>query len=207
VLTQFSDPASTRRSTLAGYVSVARVYAAGRLDADSEGLLLLTDDGPLKHRLLNPRFGHRRTYWVQVEGDPSDSDLAPLRAGVLVQGERTRPAEVSCIAPPPVWERQPPVRFRASIPVTWISLTLTEGRNRQVRRMTAAIGFPTLRLVRYSMEHLTIDGLAPGQWRDLHEDELRALIRKVDADGPHRARGALPSTPTGNPRRGRRSPW
>jgi len=180
VLTQFTDAAGTGRKTLKDFVSVPGVYAAGRLDADSEGLLLLTDDGDLQHRLLDPKFGHRRTYWVQVEGAPTEEALAPLRAGVLVQGEMTLPAEVSLLGfDPPVPPRDPPVRFRAAIPTTWISLTLTEGRNRQVRRMTAAIGFPTLRLVRWSMEALTIEGLAPGEWRSFNAAELTSLRAAV----------------------------
>lgn len=180
VLTQFTDAAGTGRKTLKDFVSVPGVYAAGRLDADSEGLLLLTDDGDLQHRLLDPKFGHRRTYWVQVEGAPSEVALAPLRAGVLVQGEMTLPAEASLLGfDPPIPPRDPPVRFRAAIPTTWISLTLTEGRNRQVRRMTAAIGFPTLRLVRWSMEALALDGLKPGEWRSLNTAELTSLRAAV----------------------------
>ncbi len=179
VLTQFTDRTVPPRPTLADFIRVPGVYAAGRLDADSEGLLLLTDDGPLKHRLLTPAFGHRRTYWVQVEGAPDAAALAALRSGVTIQGERTRPAEVCEIAVPDLPARVPPVRYRASIPTAWLELTLTEGRNRQVRRMTAAAGFPTLRLVRWSMENLTLAGLQPGQWRDLTGTELVTLKRKL----------------------------
>jgi 23S rRNA pseudouridine2457 synthase len=179
VLTQFTDRTVPPRPTLADFVRVRGVYAAGRLDADSEGLLLLTDDGPLKHRLLTPSFGHRRTYWVQVEGSPDAAALAALRSGVTIQGDRTRPAEVREIAAPDLPTRVPPVRYRASIPTAWLELTLTEGRNRQVRRMTAAVGLPTLRLVRWSMENLTLAGLQPGQWRDLTGAELAALQRKL----------------------------
>lgn len=179
VLTQFTDRTVPPRPTLADFVPVPNVYAAGRLDADSEGLLLLTDDGPLQHRLLQPEFAHRRTYWVQVEGEPGEDALQQLRAGVLVQGDRTRPAAVRRIAPPDLPPRVPPIRFRASIPTAWIELTLTEGRNRQVRRMTAAVGLPTLRLVRWSMENLTLAGLQPGQWRNLRPDELAALQRTL----------------------------
>ena len=155
------------------------VYAAGRLDADSEGLLLLTGDGRLKHRLLEPQFAHRRTYWVQVEGVPDAEALQALRAGVLIRSQRTRPAEVRIIDAPALPDRVPPIRHRASIPTAWLELTLTEGRNRQVRRMTAAVGLPTLRLVRWSIENLTLAGLAPGQWRDLRPGELAALQRTV----------------------------
>lgn len=179
VLTQFTDRTVPPRPTLADYVPVKDVYAAGRLDADSEGLLLLTGDGRLKHRLLEPEFGHRRTYWVQVEGTPDETALAALRGGVVVQGERTRPAEARVIAEPDLPPRVPPIRYRASIPTAWLELTLTEGKNRQVRRMTAAVGLPTLRLVRWSMENLTLAGLAPGEWRDLTPQELAALRRAV----------------------------
>ncbi|HEU0121361.1 MAG TPA: pseudouridine synthase [Bryobacteraceae bacterium] len=177
VLTQFTDRTIPPRPTLADYISVPHVYAAGRLDADSEGLLLLTDDGRLKHRLLQPEFAHRRTYWVQVEGVPDASALERLSAGVIIQGDRTRPADANVLDEPDLPPRCPPIRSRAAIPTSWISLTLTEGRNRQVRRMTAAVGYPTLRLVRWSMENLTIAGLQPGQWRDLTASELRSLRR------------------------------
>lgn len=177
VLTQFTDRTVPPRPTLADYVSVPHVYAAGRLDADSEGLLLLTGDGRLKHRLLQPEFAHRRTYWVQVEGIPDAHALAELASGVVIQGERTRPAIAQPMAEPELPPRNPPIRYRAAIPTSWIALTLTEGRNRQVRRMTAAVGYPTLRLVRWSMENLTIAGLQPGQWRDLAPAELRTLQR------------------------------
>jgi 23S rRNA pseudouridine2457 synthase len=179
VLTQFTDRTVPPRPTLADYVPIPHVYSAGRLDADSEGLLLLTDDGRLKHRLMQPEFAHTRTYYVQVEGIPDDRALEELSAGVIVQGERTRPAEAKRIAEPALEPRVPPVRFRAAIPTSWISLTLTEGRNRQVRRMTAAVGFPTLRLVRWSMENLTIAGMTPGQWRDLSGPELRSLKKRL----------------------------
>jgi 23S rRNA pseudouridine2457 synthase len=151
------------------------VYSAGRLDADSEGLLLLTDDGRLKHRLMQPEFAHTRTYYVQVEGIPDDRALEELSAGVIVQGERTRPAEAKRIAEPALEPRVPPVRFRAAIPTSWISLTLTEGRNRQVRRMTAAVGFPTLRLLRVGIGDLTLDGLAAGKFRRLTASEIVQL--------------------------------
>lgn len=179
VLTQFTDRTVPPRPTLADFVPVPHVYSAGRLDADSEGLLLLTDDGRLKHRLMQPEFAHRRTYWVQVEGVPDADSLGRLAAGVVVQGERTRPAEAVLINEPDLPPRLPPIRYRASIPTAWIALTLTEGRNRQVRRMTAAVGLPTLRLVRWSIENLTLAGMSPGQWRDLSGPELRALKKRL----------------------------
>lgn len=187
VLTQFTDRTVPPRPTLADYVNVPGVYPAGRLDADSEGLLLLTDDGPLQHRLLQPEFGHRRTYLVQVEGVADDAALKALREGVMVQGEWTRPAEARVIDEPALPPRVPPIRYRAAIPTSWIELTLTEGRNRQVRRMTAAVGLPTLRLVRWSMENLTLAGLQPGKWRKLTRTEVTALRERVQRDLPPRS--------------------
>ena len=167
VLSQFTDARSpTPRPTLSAYIAVPGVYPAGRLDFDSEGLLLLTGDGRLQARIADPRFKLAKTYWVQVEGDPADADLAPLRTGVRLKDGLTRPAEVKRIDPPPLWPRDPPVRFRKTVPDCWLELTIGEGRNRQVRRMTAAIGLPTLRLVRYSVGEWTLDGLAPGEWRE-----------------------------------------
>lgn len=164
VLTQFTGEKGDR--TLAEFIKVPHVYAAGRLDKDSEGLLLLTDDGKLQAQIASPKFKQPKTYLVQVEGEPTDAALAALRKGVELKDGMTRPAKVERIEPPKLWERDPPVRFRKSVPDSWISLTITEGRNRQVRRMTAAVGFPTLRLVRWSIGEHTVDGLAPGQWRD-----------------------------------------
>jgi len=143
------------------------VYAAGRLDADSEGLLLLTDDGPLAHRLSDPRHKQPKTYWVQVEGTPTDEMLARLRAGVQLNDGPTLPAEATLLPAPTLWPRDPPVRFRKTVPDAWIALTITEGRNRQVRRMTAAVGLPTLRLVRVAIGPHRIEGLAPGAWREV----------------------------------------
>ena len=151
----------------APYIEVPGVYPAGRIDADSEGLLLLTDDGRLQTRIADPRFKRAKTYWVQVEGDPDDAALAPLRAGVRLNVGQTLPAEVTRIDPPALWPRAPPVRFRKSIPDCWLELTIREGRNRQVRRMTAAVGLPTLRLVRWRVGDWTLDRLAPGEWRDV----------------------------------------
>lgn len=168
VLSQFTDLRSpSPRPTLSAYIAVPGVYPAGRLDADSEGLLLLTDDGRLQARIADPRFKLAKTYWVQIEGDPDNTTLAPLRTGVRLNDGLTLPAEVARIEPPPLWSRDPPVRFRKSIPDCWLKLTIREGRNRQVRRMTAAIGFPTLRLVRWQVGDWTLEELAPGEWREI----------------------------------------
>ncbi len=164
VLTKFTD--AEGRPTLADYIPLSGVYPAGRLDRDSEGLLLLTDDGKLQHRLSDPRHKLPKIYWAQVEGIPDDRALETLRRGVLIDGRPTRPATVRVIPEPKLWPRDPPIRFRRNIPTTWIELTLTEGRNRQVRRMTAAVGFPTLRLVRYAIGPWRLDDLAPGKWRE-----------------------------------------
>ena len=169
VLSQFTDRSVPPRPTLAGFGLPPGVYAAGRLDADSEGLLLLTDDGPLAHRLSDPRHKQPKTYWVQVEGVPTDEALARLRAGVALNDGMTLPAQARAIDPPPAWPRDPPVRFRKTVPDAWIELAITEGRNRQVRRMTAAVGLPTLRLIRVAIGEHRVDGLAPGAWRRLHD--------------------------------------
>ena len=166
VLSQFTDAKSpTSRPTLSGFGLPPGVYAAGRLDRDSEGLLVLTDDGQLQARIASPKGKTEKTYLVQVEGAPGDADLEPLRKGVVLKDGATRPARVQLIDPPELWERDPPVRFRKSVPDTWIEVTISEGRNRQVRRMTAHIGFPTLRLVRWRVGVWSLKGLAPGQWR------------------------------------------
>ena len=167
VLSQFTDRSVPPRPTLATFGLPPGVYAAGRLDADSEGLLLLTDDGPLAHRLSDPRHKQPKTYWVQVEGTPTDEMLARLRAGVQLNDGPTLPAEATLLPAPTLWPRDPPVRFRKTVPDAWIALTITEGRNRQVRRMTAAVGLPTLRLVRVAIGPHRIEGLAPGAWREV----------------------------------------
>jgi 23S rRNA pseudouridine2457 synthase len=198
VLTQFSQPSdsarlqlgresdvesvSDRPKTLKEFISVPQVYPVGRLDRDSEGLLLLTDHGQLQHRLSDPQFHHPRTYWVQVEGAPTEADLDPLRHGVEIRIQKkrytTRPATARLLTQePPLPPRQPPIRFRKSVPTQWLEITLTEGRNRQVRRMTAAIGFPTLRLVRVAIAHLQLDTLQPGEWRDLSPEEIARLLK------------------------------
>jgi len=165
VLCQFTDRSTPPRPTLAGFGLPAGVYPAGRLDFDSEGLLLLTDDGALAHRLTDPRHKQPKTYWVQVEGDPDDARLQPLRDGVVLNDGATRPATVRRIEPPRLWPRDPPVRFRKTVPDAWLEVILREGRNRQVRRMTAAIGLPTLRLVRVGIGDIALGALAPGTWR------------------------------------------
>jgi len=167
VLCQFTDRSTPARPTLAGFGLPPQVYAAGRLDFDSEGLLLLTDDGGLAHRLTDPRHKQPKTYWVQVEGEPRDEQLAALRAGVVLNDGQTQPAQAARIDAPALWPRDPPVRFRRNVPDAWLELTISEGRNRQVRRMTAAVGLPTLRLVRVAIGPHRLDELAPGQWRQL----------------------------------------
>ncbi|WP_439538641.1 rRNA large subunit pseudouridine synthase E [Sphingomonas sp.] len=165
VLSQFTDEGSGH-PTLADYIDVPGVYPAGRLDRDSEGLLLLTDDGRLQARIANPKHKVAKTYWAQVEGEPDDAALVALRTGVRLKDGMTRPALAERIDPPAIWPRDPPVRFRKSVPDCWIALTITEGRNRQVRRMTAAVGHPTLRLVRWRVGEWTLDDVAPGTWRE-----------------------------------------
>ncbi len=177
VLCQFTDRSTPPRPTLAGFGLPAGVYAAGRLDADSEGLLLLTDDGGLAHRLTDPRHKQPKTYWVQVEGNPSDAQLQALCDGVVLNDGPTLPAQVQRIDAPALWPRDPPVRFRKSVPDTWLALTITEGRNRQVRRMTAAVGLPTLRLVRAAIGAHRLEALLPGQWRVLDDATARAAAR------------------------------
>lgn len=168
VLSQFTDRGSeSKRATLSDYISLPGIYPAGRLDRDSEGLLLLTDDGRLQARIADPRFKLAKRYLVQVEGNPDEAALDPLRRGITLNDGLTRPAEATLIAAPDLWPRDPPVRFRKSVPDSWLSLTIREGRNRQVRRMTAAAGYPTLRLVRWSIGDWTLEGLAPGEWREV----------------------------------------
>lgn len=169
VLSQFTDRSDPPRPTLAGFGLPPAVYPAGRLDHDSEGLLLLTDDGRLAHRLTDPRHKQTKTYWVQVEGEPDPAQLAALRRGVVLKDGPTLPAEAVRIDAPTLWPRDPPVRFRKSVPDAWLALSIYEGRNRQVRRMTASVGLPTLRLVRVAMGDISLDALEPGAWRVLHE--------------------------------------
>lgn len=181
VLSQFADETSTGsdRLTLKDFIPVAGVYPVGRLDRDSEGLLLLTNNGGVQHRLTDPKFAHPRTYWVQVERIPDEAALQKLRSGVKIQDYKTRPARVKLLnTEPDLPPRDPPIRYRKSVPTAWIEMTLTEGKNRQVRRMTAAVGFPTLRLVRVAIGQLRLQGLQPGEWRELTQQELELAFRK-----------------------------
>jgi len=164
VLSQFTPEG--RWHGLKDFINIPGIYVAGRLDADSEGLLLLTGDGQLQARISDPRFKMEKTYWVQLEGVPDEAALRALRDGVPLNDGMTRPARAALMTPPALWSREPPVRVRQAIPTTWVELVIREGRNRQVRRMTAAVGFPTLRLVRAAIGPFRLDGLAPGSWRE-----------------------------------------
>lgn len=190
VLCQFTDRDSTTlRKTLKDYIDVPNVYPVGRLDRDSEGLLLLTDNGQLQHRLAHRKYAHPRTYWVQVEKVPTPEALQNLKQGIKIKDYLTRPAQVKILEPEPkLPERNPPIRFRKTVPTCWLEITLTEGRNRQVRRMTAGVGYPTLRLVRVAMgikphrakkySYLNLAGLQPGEWREVSKQE-RSLLQKL----------------------------
>jgi 23S rRNA pseudouridine2457 synthase len=192
VLSQFTPEPGSRWGCLAEHIPVPDVYAAGRLDADSEGLLLLTANGRLQQRLTDPAWGHWRRYWVQVEGTPTPEQLQQLEQGLVIQGQRTLPARASSIADPGLPPRNPPIRERKQIPTSWLAIELREGRNRQVRRMTAAVGLPTLRLLRVAIDlmdgeaPLSLEGLEPGQWRAVSPDEerrLQGLLRRSPGRG------------------------
>lgn len=175
VLSQFTPEGRWR--ALAEFIPVKQVYVAGRLDADSEGLLLLTDDGGLQAKIADPRHHLEKTYWAQVEGVPEEAELEPLRRGIALSDFRALPARVARMDEPvALWSRDPPIRFRQAIPTSWLALQIREGKNRQVRRMTAAVGYPTLRLVRAAIGALTLDGLAPGEWRRM-EGDARQLYK------------------------------
>ena len=195
VLSQFTLEAQSRWGCLAELVPIPNVYAAGRLDADSEGLLLLTDNGRLQQRLTDPRFGHWRQYWVQVEGCADDRQLNQLKRGVTIQGRLTLPAKARILSvheQQTIGDRNPPIRERRSIPTCWLCLELREGRNRQVRRMTAAVGLPTLRLIRHSIDlmdgnsALNLTGLGPGMWREVTRSEDQRLQRLLSRSATHR---------------------
>jgi len=160
VLSQFTGEGD--KKTLADYIDISNVYAAGRLDYDSEGLLILTDDGKLQQRIANPKYGKQKQYWVQIEGVPAEKDLDRLRKGVKLKDGRCRPARVQLIEQPDVWDRNPPIRQRKHIPTSWLNLSISEGRNRQVRRMTAHVGYPTLRLIRHSVGDWQLNGIGVG---------------------------------------------
>ena len=191
VLPTFTDDQG--RDTLAQFIDVPQIYAAGRLDYDSEGLLVLTSDGELQHRLAHPKFKLPKTYWVQIEGNITEEALEQLRKGVYLKEGITRPAKAKIIQIDEPWPRTPPIRERKNIPTCWIELIISEGRNRQVRRMTAAVGFPTLRLIRYAVGEWTIDGLAPGEWRKV-DVTLAPLPNRTTASSKKRRTNGRPSS-------------
>ncbi len=186
VLPQFTD--SEGRPTLADYIPIPKVVAAGRLDRDSEGLMVLTDDGVLQHRITDPRHKLPKTYWVQVEGIPDEQALKHLSEGVILNDGPTLPAQAQLIAEPNLWPRNPPIRFRAAIPTAWLELAIHEGRNRQVRRMTAATGYPTLRLVRCAIGPWRLDDLKPGEWHELDSAAYSFLAPNTSKVTPKKTR-------------------
>ncbi len=202
VLTQFTD--SDGRQTLKDFIDVEGVYPAGRLDRDSEGLVLLTDSGPLQHLIANPQFKMAKTYWVQVEHIPDEHTLQQLRDGITLKDGPTLPAEARLIDPPGIWPRQPPIRERKAIPTQWLELKIHEGRNRQVRRMTAAVGHPTLRLIRYAVAEWTLDQLAPGQWRAVADKDMIKWQDDLEAKNHRRGRRGTQRTVSAGRRRNQR---
>lgn len=194
VLTQFTD--ADGRPTLADYIPIPKVYAAGRLDADSEGLVVLTDDGALQARIADPHHKLPKLYRVQVEGLPSDAALQQLEAGVELGDFRTRPCQVRRIAEPPaLWPRDPPIRYRAAIPTSWLEIVLREGKNRQVKRMTARVGFPTLRLIRWQVGDWTLEGLPPGKWREIEISGQPDTTQRVNGHNAPKNRGVINTLP------------
>ena len=184
VLSQFTDDEG--RTTLKDFIRMPDVYPAGRLDRDSEGLLLLTDNGRLQNQIASPRFKLPKTYWAQVERCPDETALNALRRGVKLKDGLTQPADVELLDEPQLWERDPPVRFRKTVPTQWLQLTIREGKNRQVRRMTAAIGHPTLRLVRAQIGPWTLENLQPGQWREVEPASVIKYFDDLDTKGDSR---------------------
>lgn len=193
VLCQFTD--SQGRRTLAEFIDEKGLYPAGRLDRDSEGMVLLTDDGNLQNCIAHPRHKMPKTYWVQVEGEPDDAALHRLCTGVELKDGKTLPATVERMSEPALWPREPPIRYRAKIPTSWLALTISEGRNRQVRRMTAAVGYPTLRLVRWAIGSWTLDGLQPGQFRELADSEIDVLLQHCSQLKPRHQRAPRERSP------------
>ncbi len=195
VLTQFTD--HEKRQTLADFIRVPDVYPAGRLDRDSEGLLLLTDDGALQNRISHPDHKLKKTYWVQVDGEITSDAIQQLCTGVELKDGKTKPAKANIIAEPKsLWQREPPIRMRAAIPTSWLQLEISEGRNRQVRRMTAAVGFPTLRLIRYAIGPITLDGLKLGEYDAVDEAKLWALFPKQKSNNkPQKNKNGYSSKP------------
>ena len=186
VLSQFSD--NDQRQTLKDFISIPNVYPAGRLDRDSEGLILLTDSGSLQHQISEPKYKLEKTYWVQVERIPNAQAVAQLISGVTLKDGLTRPAKAKLICPPTIWPRTPPIRERKSIPTQWLELKIVEGKNRQVRRMTAAIGHPTLRLIRYAIDDWTLDDIPPGKWQTITVPSVVKSADDLDSQNHRRRR-------------------
>lgn len=199
VISQFSE--HEKYTSLSEFIAEKDFYPAGRLDHDSEGLLILTDEGKIQHCLSHPKHKQPKTYWVQVDGEITGAALTELENGVTLKDGLTSPAKAKKIDEPALWQRDPPVRYRATIPTSWCELTITEGKNRQVRRMTATVGFPTLRLIRYSIGEFTIDGLSPGEWRKIptpqqlqqQADAIKLLGTTRYRRGHHSTRGKVSS--------------